>query len=138
MKRARRYLLAGVLLTAGIFMGWLGKGLAAGDAVLPGSEGDPLVTKSYVDSKMTMAVVELPAGKRLIGSAGTEIIVRSGTATAVDTALGGLSDVTEGKDLRSGDIAPANHLLIVPRDDGRGITATTSLFVMVRGSYRVE
>jgi 3-methyl-2-oxobutanoate hydroxymethyltransferase len=71
------------LLAAGVLLGWFGKGFAAGDPTLPGSEGDPLVSRSYVDSKFKMAVVEVPAGASLLGSAGTEIIVRSGTATAI-------------------------------------------------------
>jgi len=123
---------------AGVLAGWFGKGLAAGEPVLPGSEQDPLVSRSYVDAKLKMAVVEVPAGKQLIGFGGTEIIVRSGSATAIDSELGGLSDVTAGKDLRRGEQAPVNHLLIVPRDDGRGIQAVTPLFVMVRGNYKLQ
>ena len=138
MRKRKNLLFAGTLLVLGVFLGWFGKGFAAGDPALPGSEQDPLVSRSYVDAKMQMVVVEVPAGKRLIGVAGTEIIVRSGSATAIDTLLGGLSDVTEGKDLKNGDAAPANHLLIVPRDDGRGIAASTPLFVMVRGSYSIQ
>lgn len=138
MKKKKNLWVAGALLVMGILVGWFGKGFAAGDPALPGSEQDPLVTRSYVDGKFTMAVVEIPAGKQLLGSAGTEIILRSGSATAIDTKSGGLSDVTAGKDLKMGDAAPANHLLIVPRDDGRGIKAVTPLFVMVRGSYKIQ
>lgn len=146
MRTRKNLLLAGILVVGGVLLGWFGKGFAAGDPVLPGSEGDPLVSRAYVHSyvdasveaKLKMVVVEVPAGKKLIGSAGTEIIVRSGTATAIDSQNGGLSDVTAGVDLRMGDTAPTNHLLIVPRDDGRGITAVTSLFVMVRGAYTLQ
>ena len=138
MRKWKNLLFAGTILIVGMILGWFGKGFAAGDPALPGSEQDPLVSRSYVDAKMKMVVVEVPAGKRLIGGAGTEIIVRAGSATAIDTPQGGLSDVTEAKDLKSGDAAPANHLLIVPRDDGRGIAAVTSLFVMVRGSYSIQ
>jgi hypothetical protein len=137
MKRTSLWF-AGVLVLAGVLVGWFGKSLAAAEPVLPGSEQDPLVSRSYVDGKLRIAVVEVPAGTKLIGSAGTEIIVRSGSATAIDTELGGLSDVTAGKDLRQGVEAPPNHLLIVPRNDGRGIQAVTSLFVLVRGNYRLQ
>ena len=137
MKR-RNLTLAGLLVVAGALVGWFGRGFAAAEAVLPGSQQDPLVSKSYVDEKLKMAVVQVPAGKELIGSGGTEIVVRSGSATVVDTELGGLADVTAGKDLRSGETAPVNHLLIVPRDDGRGVRAQTSLFVLVRGNYEVR
>lgn len=129
---------AGTILLAGIVLGWVGKGLAAGEPVLPGSEQDPLVSRSYVDAKLRMNVVEVPAGKQIIGSSGTEIIVRAGSATVIDSPLGGLADVTGGKDLKRGDQAPPNHLLVVPRDDGRGVEAVTPLVIMVRGSYKLQ
>jgi len=135
-------------LALGGVLGWVGKGMAAGEP-LPGSEQDPLVSKSYVDSKIEallsqlstgaqMEVVELPAGQKLIARAGTELIVRSGSAVVIDSELGGLCDVTAGKDLRKGENAPANHLLLVPRDDGRGIQAVSGTIVMVRGTYTLE
>ncbi len=146
MTGRRNLLLAAALLAVGFMSGWLGTGFTAGEPTLPGGEQDPLVSRSYVEerllqeieSKTKMVVVEVPAGRKLIGYAGTEIIVRGGQATAFDTPQGGLSDVTGGTDLRMGDAAPANHLLIVPRDDGRGILAVTPLFVMVRGTYTIE
>lgn len=138
MMRKNLILAGGALLLIGALLGWVGKGLAAGVAALPGSEQDPLVSKSYVDQKLAMSVVEVPAGKQIICSAGTEVIVRGGTATVIDSPMGGLADVTGGKDLRKGEQAPANHLLIVPRDDGRGLKATTALILMVRGNYTIQ
>lgn len=136
MKRTNLWL-AGTLVLAAVMVVWLGKGQAAAEPVLPGSEDDPLVSRSYVDAKLRVFVVEVPAGKELIGSAGTEIIVRSGSAAVIDSELGGLCDITAGRDLRLNEQAPANHLLIVPRDDGRGIKAETALFVLIRGSYKL-
>ncbi len=52
----------------------------------PGSESDPVVTKSYVDSKTSFSPISLTAGQKLIGGEGTEIILRSGEATAIDKA----------------------------------------------------
>ena len=120
---------------------------AATDA--PGSEGDPVVTKGYVDSQIagikggsgasgTFVVVEVKAGQRLLGGSGTEIILRSGEATAIDNGANGISDVTDGKDLMTGHVVGLNHLLLVPKDDGRGIHAITDLFVMVRGPYSIQ
>ncbi len=41
-------------------VGWFGRGLAfAGNAPLPGSEEDPLVSRAYVDSVLAMKVVEV-------------------------------------------------------------------------------
>ena len=84
-----------------------------------------------------LEVVNLKVGEKLIAGAGTEIILRGGKATAIASSLGGLSDVTKAVDIAHGaDIAP-NHLLIVPRNDGRGVLATTEAILMVRGEYKV-
>ncbi len=122
---------------------------AAAAADTPGSEGDPVVTKSYVDSQIaqitgsgtasgTYEVVEVKAGQKLYGKGGTEIILRSGEATAIDNGANGVSDITEGKDLMTGQSVGQNHLLLVPKDDGRGIQAITDIFVMVRGSCSIQ
>jgi hypothetical protein len=114
----------------------------------PGSTEDPVVTKSYVDAKIaeikgqegpqTFAPVFIEAGKKLICGEGTEVILRSGGALVISEGSDGLSDVTEGKDLKEGFAVTKNHLLLVPRDDGRGISAATDIWVMVKGSYSVK
>ncbi len=129
----------------------------------PGSEEDPVVTlsyvnnqidalRAYVDSKVsspgvntgeanTMAAYEilnLKNNQKLMGRESTEIILRSGEAEAIDNGVNGISDLTEGKDLLSGDPIIENHLLIVPRDDGRGIKAITEIYVMVKGGYEIQ
>ena len=116
----------------------------------PGSSDDPVVTKSYVDAQIaalkkgdggTATVFEpvfVEAGKTLVGGGGTELILRSGGALAVAKGADGLSDVTEGKDLAGGFAVTRNHLLLVPRDDGRGISAATDIWVMVKGTYSIE
>lgn len=84
-----------------------------------------------------LEVVNLKAGEKLIAKAGTEIILRGGKATAIASELGGLSDVTKATDIAHGvEIAP-NHLLIVPRDDGRGVLATVDAIFIVRGKYEI-
>lgn len=127
-----------LLIAAGAVLGWFGKGLASSGMPLPGSEDDPLVTRAYVDAKLKMSVIELAPGDILKGYSGTQIILRSGKAAVVDTELGGLCDSTQGVDLRNGDEVRANHLLLVPRDDGRGIKATSQVIVMVRGNFTIE
>jgi hypothetical protein len=106
----------------------------------PGSESDPLVTKSYVDQLLSKTGVvfvplEVKEGQRLVGGEGAELILRSGEATAVGAEENGVSDLTAGKDLMTGDAVEANHLLIVPRGDGRGITAETDVWLMIKGGY---
>jgi len=104
----------------------------------PGSVEDPLVSKSYVDARMSFSSVELTEGQRLIGGDGTEIILRSGEATAIDNGYNGVADLTSGTDLMTGNQVGSNHLLLVPRADGRGITAVTDIWVLVRGDYTIH
>ncbi|TJX68940.1 hypothetical protein E8P77_01740 [Soehngenia saccharolytica] len=124
-----------------------------------GSESDPLITLSYLEQRISevkryvddktsssnnsnlnkLEVIELKNGQKLIGREGTEIILRSGKATAKVSDLGGISDVTDGVDLKEGESIPKNHQLIIPRDDGRGlIIIQDSTFVLVRGEYIIE
>lgn len=126
----------------------------------PGSDTDPLVTQSYVikavdqikiyiDDKISntpggtstsneLVIVNVKKGEYLIGKAGTELILRGGKAKVVGAALGGLSDVTKGDELNHDQALSHNHLLIIPRNDERGIYATEDAIFMVKGAYEVK
>ncbi|GAB6085258.1 hypothetical protein [Alkaliphilus crotonatoxidans] len=129
----------------------------------PGTADDPLVTLSFVEQKLEqikfyvderlkgtpqtgegtpegaeLVVVELKKGEALIGAQGTEIILRSGDAVAIDSPSGGLADVTGARDITADEAIPTNHLIIIPRDDGRGVRAKNDTFFMVRGSYTIQ
>lgn len=127
----------------------------------PGSDNDPLISlsylnnsieqiKVYIDSKIgninnngtnssnDLEIVEINKGQFLIGYSGTEIILRSGKGKAVVSDLGGLSDVTAGNDIGKDMNIPSNHLLIIPRSDGRGVYATSDAIFMVRGIYDIR
>ena len=116
--------------------------VAASYAAQPGTQEDPLITKSYVESvlypEMKFRVVEVPAGKSVICSAGTEMILRMGTCSVIGTQKGGVSDVTMGYDLSHGTNVQGNHLLIVPLDDGRGLRTSTNCLIMIKGSYTLQ
>ena len=114
---------------------------------------DPLITESYLKNvfmkevkdyidadkdNASFAVVNVPKNKKLIGAAGSEIILRGGTAEIIASNLGGLSDVTAAGDLNDGISVPVNHLLIIPRDDGRGFKAITDVIVMIKGGYEIK
>jgi hypothetical protein len=86
----------------------------------------------------SLVVVNLTPGQFLEAMAGTEIILRGGQATVVQSQLGGLCDVTAARDIGQDQIAPANHLLLVPRSDGRGVKAVTDCVLMVRGQYIIR
>ena len=129
----------------------------------PGGNDDPLISKSYIENVLmpsikqyvesriaevnsgsgtgtsnAFKVVEVKKDQQLICSAGTELILRMGTATIIATEKGGLADTTAGFDLANNAPMPANHLLIVPVADGRGIKATSSVLVMVKGGYTLK
>jgi len=141
-------------------------GLADGTAKA-GSNEDPFASKSYVDKKFnelleanggkqfgfdeeptaksqetTVKVVFEPvlinAGQTVMGLEGTEIILRSGEAYAVISGENGLSDITDGRDILGGEKIPENHMLIIPRADGRGLEAVTDVWVLVKGGVEVK
>jgi len=154
-KRLIIFGMTGIIVGTGLFM-------SLGDAnsfASAGSETDPLITlsyleqrisevKKYVDDKISslnntssnnLEVIELKNGQKIIGREGTEFIMRSGKAIAKVSDLGGISDVTDGVDLKEGENIPRNHQLIIPRDDGRGLVIIEdSTFVLVRGEYIIE
>lgn len=129
----------GLILTiAALLVLVVGATMALAGSDEPGSEGDPVVTKSYVDSKTAYTPISLTAGQRLIGGEGCEIILRSGEASAIGNSNNGVSDVTAGMDLMTGAVVGQNHLMLVPRNDGRGIYAITDIWVMIRGEYTIQ
>lgn len=154
-KRLIIFGMTGIIVGTGLFM-------SLGDAnsfASAGLETDPLITlsyleqrisevKKYVDDKISslnntssnnLVVIELKNGQKIIGREGTEFILRSGKAIAKVSDLGGISDVTDGVDLKEGENIPRNHQLIIPRDDGRGLVIIEdSTFVLVRGEYIIE
>ena len=143
-----------VLCAASIFMVVLAE---------PGDTDDPLISKAYIDnvvipqlkeyvdnkisqvstgggtqSAESFKVVNMTAGQKMICDAGAELILRMGKAEIIATEKGGIADTTAGFDLANGTEMPANHLLIVPVADGRGITAQNDVIVMVKGGYTIN
>lgn len=125
-----------------------GTTLYAADNML-GTRVDPVVTKSYVDMKIkeqlgkvegqksTFEIVDVPVGKAIYGKQGSEMIIRSGEGRIIASLAGGVQDVTDGVDLAADVLAPKNNLLIIPREDGRGIFANKTMTIMVRGGYTI-
>jgi hypothetical protein len=136
--------------------------LTSANTAIPGSVEDPLITKSYMDEEIAkikaelkaelgkgsagsatsgaeLVVVQLEANQQLIAGAGTEVIVRTGQVFGIVSPAGdGIPDVTEGVDIKGTKI-PYNHLLLFPRNDGRGIKVIKGpSYVMVRGSYEIK
>lgn len=90
---------------------------------------------------MVFKIIKLPAGKTLVGNESTEIIVRSRNsvvAYVANTASGGVSNLISGKDIVNGVIIPDNQLILIPKADGRGITAKKDAYLMVKGTYTLK
>jgi len=98
-------------------------------------EGVPLPSAGGA-SVVPFDALFIPAGSILVAEAGVEFILRSGQATAV-TGPDGMVDTTAGRDILNGETIPTNHLLLVPRSDGRGIIANTDVWIMIKGGYQV-
>ncbi len=135
----RVYWLVFLLLACFLIGGILWVGRTSAQTGQPGTVEDPIITKSYLDQFLAPQVVELPAGHSIIGQAGTQFILRVGSAYCLaDPSItkGGLSDVTSGIDVKHQEAVQTNHLLIVPRSDGRGLLAQTDIVLMVWGLYQ--
>ena len=161
----RKHLL--ILAAAALILAMSFMAVTYGVDSAPGTESNPLVTKSYMDiavnsvkdsverlesriaslekadgaqsiAPATWDVIEVKGGKSVLGGEGTEIVLRSGKAVAVDNGANGVSDLTAGADLMGGTAITPNHLLLVPRDDGRGIKCENTCWVMVLGEYTIN
>ncbi|MCL1997007.1 MAG: hypothetical protein FWG63_12430 [Defluviitaleaceae bacterium] len=83
--------------------------------------------------------VYVPGGHMLIGGEGTEIILRGGSAISFTEVYDGIINVTAGTELFNGDFVPINNVLIVPRNDGRGVIVTSAgAWFIIRGSYEIR
>ena len=170
MKRSKKLLL--VLLCGFLTLVFM---LSAAATPAPGSEEDPLVTRSYVDRLIselmgtsqggaslnsqqmdsiinevvrrlgsegvtsdTFTPVHMTSGQILTGHEGTEIILRSGSAAIYASGVDGLANVTSGADQGLGEVVERNHLLIVPRADGRGLRAASDVWVLVKGGFSIR
>lgn len=151
MRLAKKKIVPIIMLGIGLLLGtvissYANTGLISKDH--PGSIEDPLVTKSYVDQRLaeiglggedgkTLTVVQMFEGHSLIAFEGTEFIVRSGKTIAFSNTTDNIPDLTTGGGVEAGETVPNNHLLLFPRNDGRGIRHDSGdVFVMIRGAYQ--
>ena len=91
-----------------------------------------------------LSLVTLNKGDTLMCKGVCEIVLLSGNATALITSASnieagqGLVDVTDGTVVTNGSLIKANHKIIIPKSDGRGIIVTgDSVTLLVRGAYTV-
>jgi hypothetical protein len=103
-------------------------------------EIEELKNKQSTSSSSQYEILELRVGKKITFDASTEFILRAGKAKSISSDAGGLVDLTSEKEgnIKSGDYIPLNHLILVPRDDGRGIIVTSNAWIMVKGKYQIK
>ncbi len=90
-------------------------------------------------SASTYVPVELQNGQVLLGDEGTEIILRSGSAMSYVDAENGIVNASSGTEYMEGVNIPKNNILIVPRNDGRGVRATSNAtWFIVKGGYTIK
>ena len=142
----------------------LAAGITAYAVTNYGSEDDPLITKSYLDSvvqpeleRMLQAELEdaledvqsgsgeftlltLNNGQQVTGAVGTELVLRVGSAGAYayDSADTALIDTTSAAALMNGAALAANHLYMVTIA-GNGFTAAqNNTKVLISGDYTIK
>lgn len=77
-------------------------------------------------------------GQVVYGSEGTELILRSGKGNILIDGVAGIVDATSGIELNNGAKVPSNHILLIPRADGRGIKMTEDGWFMIKGEYEIK
>ncbi|KAF5058232.1 hypothetical protein DSECCO2_348700 [anaerobic digester metagenome] len=121
-----------------------------------GSQGDPLVTLSYLNetflpkilsqvqgtasgaSGTSFTVVDLSKGQSLSLSVGGEVMLRVGSAACGATSAPGLIDETTAGSVDNGGALVKNHLYM-STIDGRTVKATSDgVKLLVRGSYSLN
>ncbi|MBO8434744.1 MAG: hypothetical protein IAC55_05420 [Tyzzerella sp.] len=176
-----------LLVTASIIGGTIYS--VSGANAEPGSSADPVVTKGYVDEKISELMdilgektgtnesamssadkeeiissvlkelskdsdnsdssnedtnssmytpVNAKKGQVILGGEGTEIILRSGQAVGYVEGVDGIVNATTGTEVGNKTKVSKNNILIVPRDDGRGVKITTDeAWFIIKGSYQI-
>jgi hypothetical protein len=124
--------------------------LVSGLAFSSSVESDPLITLSYLEQRLEEFInefnsspkassqyvaLEISANTQIKLGASSEIIVRGGSAFVISPYSYGLPDITSGIDVLNNQQIMLNHLLISPKDDGRGILFRSPGVIMIKGEY---
>ena len=110
----------------------------------PGSAGDPLITKSYLDKRLEDIAgggsggykkVTVQKDKTFTASEGTEFILYSGNATVKGQE--GLINISSGELFKSGNSLVKYNIFLSP-DTDCGLKATTTVTLFVKGNYNIR
>ena len=119
-------------------------GMVAGAASSePGSSGDPLITKSYLEARIkdvnqgslgAYEKVTVNKGKTVTVSTGGELLLYSGSGKV--TGKSGLLNLSTGQIFKSGNTAVKyNPYLVVEKG---GMKALSSSVVYIKGAYSIK
>lgn len=129
-KKWKKRLQTAVLLAAGAVLFGSGMKTGAATAAEPGSVGDPLITQSYLEQRLSAGsvyeCVTLAKGSTLELSQGAQLILYTGSAKI----KGSLIDTTAGTLTSAGTGAERYHTYLAPAD-GSGLTAQAACVIFV-------
>ena len=129
-KTKRLLMVFGAVMILGLAFG---SGMKAGAATVtapePGSQGDPLISSSYLEKRLaeygaSFRIVKVKEDGTLSGPAGTQFVLYTGEAKATANLL----DVTAGKLIKEGAYIEKYHMYIIPADNGGCKTTVNSTF----------
>lgn len=132
-KRVWIWTAAFVLLAAASFHA----GTVFGAGAEPGSSGDPLITRSYLEAELAEAgsfrKIAVRKGATLKADSGTQLILYSGSAEV--SSAGSILNITEGNQFSAGDTVAKFQSYLVP-ESGRGIKALSDCVFFIQGDYK--
>lgn len=149
MKVRKRFLAAGIILVFCFGMFYTGM-LVGADTAQPGTSGDPLITKSYLEERLKkinntsddkgenksfFKKLTVKKGKSLLGEAGTEIILYSGSGIIAGKNF--LLNISNGEKFESGNTAVKYNIYLCPVS-GSGLETKAESVVFVRGEYKIK
>ncbi len=102
-------------------------------AQTPGTSGDPLVTKSYLDFAAKFRSVEIKSGTTTVAESGALIVVLSGQFKVELKKGGYIIDLTNGRKIISNSTLQSLHLIMVPDGSICSFKATKDTQLMAFG-----
>ena len=130
-KKKRVWMTAGAVLVGTLlFCSGMTVGAATDE---PGSAGDPLITRSYLEQQMEkmsagFECITLKKGETLTLTQGTQVILYTGNATIV----GNFIDTTAGSLASAGTKVQKYHSYLAPADES-GFTADATCVIFLSG-----
>lgn len=99
----------------------------------PGTSGDPLVTKSYLDFAAKFRSVEVKAGTVINAETGAMIVVTSGQLKLELKKGAMVIDLTNGRKIISNSTLQSFHLIMIPDGSGCSFKATKDTTLLALG-----